>query len=187
MTANRDVLQKIRSIANYQFGKGVGERLFPEGVEVVFSKRTGRIRHIYLKGERLATLRPTNGMFSLTVAGAKKILKCAKNPKLWVKVSGEAAPFVARGKSVFAKHVADADEEIRPQEEVIVLDERGTVLAVGRAILTGAEMKAFKHGVAVRVRRGALEEVKKTERNITSERTESTTKCGGSAREKRND
>lgn len=160
MSEKHDVLQKLRSIANYQFGKGVGERLFPNNVEVVFSKRTKRIRHIYLDGKRLATLRPTNGMFSLTVVGAKRILNGAKQPRLWVKVSRDAAPFVAKGKSVFAKHVVDADEEIRPREEVIVLDEKGEVLAVGRAVLTGAEMKAFKCGVAVRVRWGALEEVK---------------------------
>ena len=165
MPVRYDVLQKIRSIANYQFGKGTGEKLFPDNVEVVFSKRTKRIRHIYLDEERLATLRPTNGMFSLTVAGAKRILKGAKHPRLWVKVSKEAAPFVAKGKSVFAKHVVDADEEIRPQEEVIVLDEKGEVLAVGRAVLTGAEMKAFRCGVAVRVRRGVLEEVKKLNRS----------------------
>jgi len=160
MSEKNDVLRKIRSIANYQFGKSVGERLFPNNVEVVFSKRTKRIRHIYLEGKRLATLRPTNGMFSLTVAGAERILDGAKRPRLWVKVSRDATPFVAKGKSVFAKHVFEADEEIRPLEEVIVLDEKGEILAVGRAVLTGAEMKAFKRGIAVRVRWGALEEVK---------------------------
>jgi len=35
-------------------------------------------------------------------------------------------------------------------------------LAVGKAVLTGKEMKAFKHGVAVKVRRGVSEEVKNT-------------------------
>ncbi len=160
MSEKDGALRKIRSIANYQFGKGVGEKLFPNNVEVVFSKRTKKIRHIYFKGKRVATLRPTNGMFSLTVAGARRILEGAKNLRLWVKVSRDATPFVAKGKSVFAKHVVDADEYIRPREEIIVLDEKGEVLAVGKAVLTGAEMKAFKCGVAVRVRWGALEEVK---------------------------
>jgi predicted RNA-binding protein len=39
-----------------------------------------------------------------------------------------------------------------------VLDEGSKVLAVGRAVLSGEEMKAFKRGVAVKVRRGCLEE-----------------------------
>ena len=154
------VLQKIRNIADYQFGKGYGKVLFPDNVKTVFSKRTGRIRHIYLQNARLATLRPTDGLFSLTIAGAKRILKGFKQPRLWVKVQRDIASFIAKGKSVFAKHIVDADEEVRPQEEVMVLDKNGKLLAVGKAMLTGAEMKAFKRGVAVRVRRGVAEEVK---------------------------
>jgi len=154
-------LRKIRSVADYQFGKGVGEKLFPSEVKIAHSKRTGRIRHVYLEEERLATLRPTNGLFSLNIAGAKRIMEHVKPQRLWVKVREEAEPFVVKGKSVFAKHVIDADEEIRPQEEVIVMNKRGEVLAVGKAILSGEEMKAFEKGVAVRVRRGVAEEVKK--------------------------
>lgn len=154
------VLQKIRSIADYQFGRGVGRVLFVDAVKVAFSKTTGRIRHVYLGNERMATLRPRTGMFSLTITGAKRIRDGVRPLRLWVIVQRNAAPFVAKGRSVFAKHVADADDEICPQEEVIVLDEDSEVLAVGKAILTGAEMKAFKTGVAVRVRRGVAEEVK---------------------------
>ena len=153
-----NALQKIRSIADYQFGRSVGEKLFPNNVEIVYSKRTGRIRHIYLGKKMLATLRPTNGLFSLTITGAKRMIEHVKPKRLWVRIQEEAIPFVAKGKSVFAKHVIDADKEIRPQEEVIVIDDKDEVLAVGRAILTGEEMTAFKRGVAVRVRRGVAEE-----------------------------
>ena len=132
--------------------------MFPDNVNVVLSRRTGRIRHVYLKRELLVTLRPTDGMFSLTIEGAKRLMRGISSLRLWVKVSREAAPFIAEGRSVFAKHVITADAEIRPQEEVIVLDEDNKVLAVGKAILTGREMKAFKRGVAVRVRKGVAEE-----------------------------
>jgi len=158
----KNVLQKIRSIADYQLGKGVGKALFPDSVHVAFSRRTGRIRHIYLNHELLATLRPTDGMFSLTVAGARRLMKGLKPSRLWVKVQKDAEPFIAKGKSVFAKHVTDADNKIQPQEEVVVIGENQKVLAVGKAVLTGREMKAFKHGVAVKVRRGVSEEVKNT-------------------------
>jgi len=153
-----ETLEKIRAVADYQLGKGTGNALFPDNVEVAFSKRTGRIRHIYLRGKLLATLRPTDGMFSLTIEGARRLLKGVNSLRLWVKVSKDAAPFVAKGKSVFAKHVTAADIEIHPQEEVIVLSEDHKVLAVGKAVLTGREMTAFKRGVAVRVRRGVSEE-----------------------------
>ena len=158
MSDKRSAIQKIRSVADYQFGGGVGEKLFPSDVKIVHSKRTGRIRHVFLGEKRLVTLRPTNGLFSLTIAGARRMTERAKPQRLWVRIREEAAPFVVKGKSVFAKHVIDADEEIRPQEEVIVMSEKNEVLAVGRAILSGKEMKAFKRGVAVRVRRGVAEE-----------------------------
>jgi predicted RNA-binding protein (TIGR00451 family) len=149
-------LQKIRAIADYQFGRGFGVALFPDDVEIAFSKRTGRIRHIYYGGRLLVTLRPTDGFFSLTVEGGRRLMG-AKLKRLWVKVQDDVADFVSDGRSVFAKHVVDCDDEIRPEEEVVVVDGRGGVLAVGRAVLTGMEMKAFKQGVAVRVRRGVSE------------------------------
>ncbi len=136
----------------------MGRKLFPRHVRIVFSKRTGRIRHVYLREKMLATLRPTDGLFSLTITGAKRIMEHMRTQRLWVKIQEEAEPFVVGGRSVFAKHVIDADEEIRPQEEVIVVNEKGEVLAVGRAILSGREMKTFRRGVAVRVRRGVAEE-----------------------------
>jgi len=96
-------------------------------------------------------------MISLTVNGAKQLTRRTIWGHLWVKVSDDAAPFIAKGKSIFAKHVVDADPKIRPQEEVVVLSRDARILAVGKAILTGKEMKAFKRGLAARARRGAAE------------------------------
>jgi predicted RNA-binding protein (TIGR00451 family) len=150
-------LQKIRSVADYQFGRDAGKKLFPDEVRVVYSKNTGKIRHIHLKEELLATLRPTTGLFVLTLAGAKRLVREVKPLHCWVKVHDDAEPFVSKGRSAFAKHVIEADDEIRPNEEVVVINRKGEVLAVGRALLSGKEMKEFSRGVAVRVRRGVAE------------------------------
>ncbi len=104
----------------------------------------------------MASLRPTNGFFSLTIEGARRAME-AKAPYLWVRVQDDVADFIARGRSVFAKHVDDCDMEIRPEEEVMVVNSKSEVLAVGRAVLTGREMKTFRRGVAVRVRHGVAE------------------------------
>jgi 7-cyano-7-deazaguanine tRNA-ribosyltransferase len=152
-----DDLQKIQSIADYQFGRGAGSNLFPSEVRIAHSKRTKKIRHIYLGEELLATLRPTTGLFALTISGAKRMVSEVKPLRLWVKIQDDVEPFVAKGRSVFAKHVVDADSEIRPQEEVIVVNGDIAVVAVGRALLSGKEMKAFRRGVAVRVRKGVAE------------------------------
>jgi predicted RNA-binding protein (TIGR00451 family) len=151
-------LKRIRSVADYQFGKGVGVKLFPENVKIEFSKRTGRIRYVYLDDKRLVTLRPTDGLFSLSIAGAKRIAENRNSAKCFVTVKDDVSKFIAEGGDVFAVHVVEADDEIRPKDEVIVLNEKGEVLAVGRAVLSSEEMKAFKTGVAVKVRRGSLEE-----------------------------
>ena len=148
-------LEKLRSIASYQFGENVGEILFPEGVTIVRSKSTGKIKHVYLNGELIATLRPRDGLLSLTIEGARRLLQAKKG--FLVVVKSEAAEAISKGRSVFAKHVIQADEEIRPGDEVLVIDERNNLLAVGRALLFGEEMTKFKRGVAVRVRRGVKE------------------------------
>jgi uncharacterized protein with predicted RNA binding PUA domain len=158
---NFDVLQKIRRIADYQFGKKVGDTLFPNSVTVVFSKKTGKVRYIHLNGDLLATLKPREGLFSLTIEGAKRLLEKIENRRLWVKIEEEASAFVEKGSDVFAKHVVSIDEEIRLGEEVIVLNEKNKVIAVGKAVLSGEEIKDFKRGVAVKVRRGSQEKTKK--------------------------
>jgi uncharacterized protein with predicted RNA binding PUA domain len=152
-----NAFMRIRSVADYQFGRGVGANLFPENVEIAYSKRTGRIRYVYLDGKRLVTLRPTDGLFSLSIVATKRITENAGSAKCFVTVKNDVSKFIAEGGDVFAAHVVKANCEIRPKSEVIVVDEHGKILAVGRAVLSGEEMKAFKVGVAVKVRHGSEE------------------------------
>jgi predicted RNA-binding protein (TIGR00451 family) len=153
-----NALNRIRSIADYQFGKGVGVKLFPENVSIVYSKATGRIRYVYLNDKRLATLRPTDGLLSLSITAAKLVAENRSFARSFVTVRRDVSKFVADGSDVFAVHVVNADESIHAKDEVIVVDEDNQVLAVGRALLSSAEMKAFKTGVAVKVRHGCVKE-----------------------------
>jgi uncharacterized protein with predicted RNA binding PUA domain len=150
-----EALKRIRAVADYQFGKGVGVKLFPDGVRILFSKRTGRVRYVYLEDEHLATLRPTDGFFSLGIYGAKRVVERAPQALCFVTVRRDVSPFIVEGGDVFAAHVLKADAHIRAKDEVIIIDHGGNVLAVGRSVLSGEEMMAFKRGVAVKVRRGA--------------------------------
>jgi uncharacterized protein with predicted RNA binding PUA domain len=153
-----DALKRVRAVADYQFGRGIGAELFPEGVKIVFSRRTRRIRYIYLDGKRVATMRPTDGMLSLSIGGARRIVEGMVPAKCFVRVQDDVSKFIAKGGDVFAAHVVKADEEVRAKDEVVVLEGNGKVLAVGRAMLSGEEMKAFKRGVAVKIRRGCTDE-----------------------------
>lgn len=149
-------LLKIRDIANYQFETPVGDKLFPNDIELRFSKRTGRIRHIYHNNKLLATLKPTNGLFSLTIHGAKRLHNTQTQVQKIV-VQSEIEAIARKGKNVFAKHVIHADERIRAGDEVLVTNQEDILLAVGKATLSGSEILAFKRGIAVKVRQGVDE------------------------------
>jgi conserved protein with predicted RNA binding PUA domain len=150
-----DSLGRVRSIADYQFGKGVGAKLFPDNIEIQLSPRTGRIRYINLDGERLATLRPTDGLLSLSIKAAEFMAKNTPQAKCFVTVKNDVSKYIAARGDIFAVHVVKVDAEVGAKDEVIAVDEDGKVLAVGRTIMSSAEMSAFKTGVAVKVRHGA--------------------------------
>jgi uncharacterized protein with predicted RNA binding PUA domain len=73
-------------------------------------------------------------------------------------VRADVAEAVRGGGDVFAKHVVQADSNLRPAEESIVTDERGGLVGVGRAVLSGHDMMHFKRGVAVKLRKGVEED-----------------------------
>jgi uncharacterized protein with predicted RNA binding PUA domain len=144
-------LKRVRTIANYQFGKGAGDILFPDNVEFQMST-TGKVRQILLDNNRLATVRAHDGMLTLGMTGAKKLHELIRFPGHRVVVNSDSAPFVVKGKSAFAKHVVAADPEIRAGEEVLVVDENDNLLATGKTTLCTIEMLAFKKGMAVEIR-----------------------------------
>jgi len=147
-------LRRVRGVAEYQFGPGIGLTLFPDGVSFEHSKRTGKVRFIRLGDVLLASLRPTDGLLTLTIAAAERLISGVNPLGCTITVLDGVREFVSQRKNVFAKHVVDACDGIRPGDEVIVLDSNKEVLAVGRALLTGEEMLAFGVGVAIRTRRG---------------------------------
>ncbi len=149
--------ERVRCIADYQFGKGVGAKLFPDDIAIQLSPRTGRIRYINLNGERLATLRPTDGRLSLSIKAAQTMAEHIPEAKCYVTVKNDVAPYIAKGGDVFSVHVVKVDDAVGAKDEVIAMDEDKQVLGVGRTLLSSAEIHAFKTGVAVKIRHGANE------------------------------
>ncbi|MBN1682907.1 pseudouridine synthase [Candidatus Bathyarchaeota archaeon] len=151
---NQD-LQKIRYIGDFQYGIKAGEILFPNNIEIVYSRNTGRIKHIFLDNVLQATFRPTDGLLTLTIHAAQRLIDKIPNLNYKVIVQNDVSEFISKGRNVFAKHVINAGDNIRPGDETLVLDENQKVIAVGKALLTSDEIKSFKRGVAVKVRRGS--------------------------------
>jgi uncharacterized protein with predicted RNA binding PUA domain len=151
---NREfLLTELRLLADYQFGKGCGEILFPDTVKFVFST-TGRVRQIIDNGVRIATLKAGEGVYTVSIEGARRLHSFLKFPALRVVVMDEVTPFIKKGGNVFAKHVVDMDDKIRANDEVLVVDEQDDLLATGKAMIGAIEMKEFTRGMAVNVRWG---------------------------------
>ena len=152
-----ELLRKARIIADYQFGSGAGEALFPEHVEFEFIlTRSGRMSQIKDKGNgmRIATLRSLDGLFTLGIEGAVRLHRFLEYPRMRVVMNNAVSEYIRAGGTAFCKHVIDVDPEIRAYDEVIVVDERDNLLATGKAMLSPEEMRTFEHGVAVKVRYG---------------------------------
>jgi len=148
------MLKRARTIADYQFGRGAGAALFLDDTTFSLSK-TGRLRYLYSGGERIATVRASDNLLTLSMLGAMRLYAAFAPPRLRVVASDDAAPFVAKGGNLFAKHVLDVDLEIRAGEEVLVVDSSDLLLATGTAVLAPEEMLQIKRGLAVQTRKAA--------------------------------
>ncbi|MFP8957237.1 PUA domain-containing protein [Natrialbaceae archaeon A-CW3] len=145
----------LRTIADYQFGAGVGEALFPADESLRIERTTsGRPQQIHADAGRIVSF-GTDGRFTLGLEGGRRLQGILEHPAYRVVVDDESEPFVRDGKNVFSKFVLEAGSEIRPGDEVLVVHERGDLLAVGRAELDGESILDFETGMAVNVRSGA--------------------------------
>lgn len=148
--------KKIIYVADYQFGVGAGQALFKGNVEIVKSKKTGKIRHIYYGENLIATMRAADGFFVLSKEGAKRLHSRMEYPQNRVMVNKDSEPFAQEGKSIFNKFVIDCDRNIRANDEVLIVNEKDELLAFGKSLLNSAEIMDFKVGQAIKTRKGGI-------------------------------
>ncbi|HEY0196672.1 MAG TPA: tRNA guanosine(15) transglycosylase TgtA [Methanobacterium sp.] len=147
---------KIEYIADYQFGSGSGKALFSGDTNIVKSKKTGKIRHIYDGDVLIASLRARDGVLVLGMDGARRLHRHLPYPINRVVVNEDAEPFAREGKSIFAKFIIDCDMNIRASEEVLVVNQDDELLAFGKSILNAEEFTSFNTGQAVKTRKGGF-------------------------------
>ena len=147
------LLRIVRDIADYQFGRGVGEKLFPSECVVEISKRTGRPRYIRLDGDIIATIRYPDNMIALSLSGAERLREALGNraPRIVLRESGVER--VLRGMSPLAADIQYCSDGIRPGEEILVESSDGKLIAIGRTITSSWIMKELKTGVAIKIRK----------------------------------
>ena len=147
-------LLRVRATADLQFGRGAADALLRGQVSLVVSKNTKKVRNVTVGGEHVLSLRAEDGYFTLKAAGARRLREAFAPPRLRVVVDPDAIPFHREGKNVFAKFVRDADPDIRPGDEVLVVSPEDDLCAVARSAMNRREMLAFTRGVAAFVREG---------------------------------
>ena len=150
----KDDVRKLKAIADYQFGWGAGESLLKGNINVEKSKKTGKIRHIYDGKTLIVNMRASDSYLVLSKEGAKRLHGACEYPKNRVVVNKDSEPFALDGKSVFSKFVVECDENIRANDEVLIVNEDDKLLAFGKSLLSAVEIEDFQTGQAIKTRKG---------------------------------
>ena len=144
-----DSVLKIKHTLDALFGIGISKCL-PKDIQFTYSKRTGRIQHVYQNESLLCTLR-TDGGLAITPYFAQILMKSKKFRENCVEIDDDSKPFIENGNSVFSKYVTWCGKNILIGSDVPVLY-RNNVIAVGKAILSSKMIKSLKKGAAVKIR-----------------------------------
>ncbi|MES3517390.1 MAG: archaeosine synthase subunit alpha [Natronomonas sp.] len=131
----------VKAIADFQFGDGAGDELF---ADATVSGHYPKLRVHDGAGEQLATQVPQYGILALTLDGGRRWIESDAPTK-----RVEIGDFVPSG-SVLAPGIVDADETIRPGDEVVF--DGPAAFGVGRATCHGEAMVESTRGIAVDVR-----------------------------------
>ncbi|MBB6401452.1 archaeosine synthase [Methanococcus maripaludis] len=128
-------LHNYQELAKFQLGKNfLPEDVMIKGRHVKFFIKEGK------NTVQLASIND-NGLFVLTSQGGELLGKTN-----WVEVD-----FNVKKGSLFAPGFKDADEAVSVNDEVVIVKDN-EVLGVGRALMSGKEMKKATHGVLVNIR-----------------------------------
>jgi len=120
----------------------------------IYSKKTGRIKSFGSKDFCYGTLRSDGGI-ALTIEGALALFKTRDCRENCVIPTHEAIPFVSEGKSLFCRHVLWIGSNIKVGSEVVIIDDDGKILAVGRSLINSLYFKSnLKRGIAIKIRKG---------------------------------
>jgi len=133
----------MRATADFQFGSGAGSLLIPDGAKL--GGKPYRQIVCRIDKDQVCSFIADAGSLSLTLNGAKLL---APLNRYWVRLD---APQV-KGGSIFAVGISEADPNIRPGDEVIVLNNDNQVIAVGKSEMSGREMCVLSRGRAVTIR-----------------------------------
>jgi archaeosine synthase len=139
----RQLEEIVKATADFQFGSGAGDLLVPENAKI--GGKPYRQIVCRIEKEQVCSFIASSGSLSLTMSGAKLI---AALERYWVRLDVSNV----RGGSIFAVGINEADPQIRPGDEVIIINNDDEVIAVGKSEMSGREMCELSRGRAVSIR-----------------------------------
>jgi len=142
--------RRMASLADYQYGPGAAAGLLAGQVTFKRSPGTGGVRNVFADGVHVASLRARDGLLSLRIEGARRLVAALPSPRARIRLDDEPASFVRDGKNVMAKFVVAADSQLRPGDDAAVVDSKDAVVGVGRCQLSGWEMPQFQRGIGAK-------------------------------------
>lgn len=150
----------IWSSSQKTYGKRVAEalaELWTRGeLELVFSP-TGSLRAIRRraregKGAELAYYNPVRGVLTLSMEGALTFFPLIDKGRKRIVVSREDFCRYTGG-SLLAPIVRRISNDVRPGDEVFIVDEGDNLLGVGKSLISSIELMGMKRGEVAKVRR----------------------------------
>ncbi len=150
------LLRKVRLSLRYQYLRADFDvkSVVPDTVRIVQSRKTRRVKTVFLEDEPLFRFRPMDGFFVPASLGAQRLHSALPKDLYRVWVDSSVSDFIRAGKTVFNKHVVASDRHIRVGDEVLILGESGELLAYGSAVVPGFMLGSLLSGPAIKTRGG---------------------------------
>lgn len=157
INTNHEILiENIATLLKYQFATDLFSKVLEDrqNMKFDFSKNTGKLKSLIYQNKLFLVYKPNVSKFSLTISAGIFLKQNTAPPFLRVKVLSEVQEFIKSGKSVFSKHVIELDNKLRPNDEVIVVNENDELLAIGKLCIPPILYANKSVGMAVEVRKG---------------------------------
>lgn len=132
-------IHDLQSIARYQFNTKKADKLIPENTQT-----RGRFNtRLLVDKTQIATLHFETGLYTLNLP-AGEILKEEKINRVFIN-------FDLQSNTLFTPGIDDADENIIPNDEVVIIN-NDEVVGVGKSTMSGKELVESTKGVGVKIR-----------------------------------
>jgi predicted RNA-binding protein (TIGR00451 family) len=121
-------------------------------LKLCYSRGTGRLRAIAYGDEVLAFIRASDFRLIPRINMAKLLHRVIPYPKHRIVVINEVVEDILKGHTVFSRHVLEGDENIKPYDEVLIVNEDNKLIGVGKALISYDAIITALRGPAVQIR-----------------------------------